>query len=475
MRAGIYRLLLVFGDVAIFYLSLGLALALRRPNDFSGNYYLFHAGYFTVVLPVFLGVNIALGLYDFRQIRELDDIIGESLLAFAYSFTASLMVFYAFGGLLPSPKTHLALTLLFAMTFGIIWRRLWMEMSSSGMFATKTLFVGNNPIIHSIITDLQSRKHTRFRLISSEVFERWLEKKSDRHSGIGHNAKTISEIIDLVVVDAEQAAPDPKAQGIISAAMDNGIPIWTHLDFYEELYKKIPLHVLNSPVWLLTHVLHRRNAFYTFFKQAGGRLAAGLLILVLLPFLPFIALAIKLTDVGPVFYSQMRAGHLKKNFKMWKFRTMKPGVEKLGYVWNTARADPRITAVGRFLRKFRLDELPQLWNVLRGEMSLVGPRPTWVGETQARDIADYHMRRLVKTGLTGWAQINSSATDSEEDTREKLCYDLYYIKNMSLALDLSILLKTARRVLQSDHALRQRRRSATPASSNPPVAIEEGV
>ena len=103
MRAGIYRLIFVFGDVAIFYLSLGLALALRRPSYFSDNYYLFHAGYFTVILPVFLGVSIALGLYDFRQLRELDDIIGGSLLASTYSFAASLAVFYAFGRLTAFP------------------------------------------------------------------------------------------------------------------------------------------------------------------------------------------------------------------------------------------------------------------------------------------------------------------------------------------------------------------------------------
>ena len=94
------------------------------------------------------------------------------------------------------------------------------------------------------------------------------------------------------------------------------------------------------------------------------------------------------------------------------------------------------------LRRFRLDELPQLWNVLRGEMALVGPRPTWTGEVQAWDLPDYNIRLLVKPGITGWAQINAPATDSREDTVDKLCYDLYYIKNISFALDLSILLKT---------------------------------
>lgn len=462
---------LVFGDVAIFYIALGFALAVRRPHSFSENYYLFHVSYFTVILPVFLGVNIILGLYDFRNIRDLPAIIGESLLAFVYSFAVSLGVFYAFARFLPSPKTHLALTLLFAMLLGIGWRRLWMAMSASGLFATKTLLLDDSPVKNSIINDLRQHKYTRFHLVSPEVFERWRGKVSNRRPGEGHRAKGLSEIIDLVVVTAEPALSDPQNREIISDAVDNGVPIWTYMDFYEEIYKKIPLYAVRNPVWLLTHVLHRRNAFYALFKRVFDALAAGLFMLVLSPFLPLIALAIKLTDGGPVFYSQARAGHLKESFNMWKFRTMSPGADKLGYMWDTAGADPRVTAVGRFLRKFRIDELPQLWNIIRGEMSLVGPRPTWVGEKQVRDIPDYHIRRLVKPGLTGWAQINSSATDSAEDTLEKLGYDLYYIKNISFALDISILLKTARRVLQSDHALRRKHRQARPLKTPEPQPV----
>ena len=146
---------------------------------------------------------------------------------------------------------------------------------------------------------------------------------------------------------------------------------------------------------------------------------------------------------------------------------MKVGADSAGYLWNTAQADPRVTRVGKLLRKFRVDELPQFWNVLTGEMALVGPRPTWVGEKQAWDLPDYHMRTLVKPGLTGWAQINSSATDSEDDTFEKLCYDLYYIKNLSFALDLSILLKTVRRVFQSEQSLRRKRQAARKPPSAP--------
>ncbi|OGR94286.1 MAG: hypothetical protein A2016_04500 [Elusimicrobia bacterium GWF2_62_30] len=342
-------------------------------------------------------------------------------------------------------------------------------MSSSRVFATKTLFLGDNPVISRLVADLQSHKYNRFRLTTPEALGRWKKKSVVAQALAGGDTPKLSDIIDLLVVDAEPVLLNKEHQEIIAAAMDEAIPIWTHVDFYEDLYKKVPLYVVRNPNWLFTHVLHRRNEAYVFFKRILDLGGAGALTLVMLPFLPFVALAIKLTDSGPVFYAQERFGYLSKNFCMWKFRTMRVDADKQGYVWNAGKADPRITAIGRLLRKFRIDEFPQLWNILKGEMSLVGPRPTWVGEKQINDIPEYHMRRMVTPGLTGWAQINSSATDNEDDTKEKLSYDLYYVKNLSFALDISILLKTVRRVLESDHAIRQKRRAAAKAVDCQPL------
>lgn len=478
MRAEAYRLTLLVGDIVIFFLALGTALAVRRPEYFSGNYYLYHASFFSVLLPVIIGVNSVLSLYDFRQIRELDDIIRESLLAFVYAFFVSLAIFYAAGGRLPTPKTHLALTLFFTMILGIAWRRFWMGMSASAVFATKTLFLGDNPTVRTLLADLQGQKYSRFRLVQRASFDNWLAKRLASGSDGAQRDPGASKIVDLIVVDAEPAQLDPENQGIISAAIDEGIPIWTHVDFYEEFYKKVPLFAARNPAWLFANVLHRRNEFYVAFKRMLDVCCAVTILLVLSPAWPLIALAIKLNDGGPVFFSQERAGYLKETFLMWKFRTMRVGAEKHGYIWTSGKPDPRITSVGRFLRKFRIDEFPQFWNVIKGEMSLVGPRPTWDGETQVKDISEYHIRRLVKPGITGWAQINSAATDSLADTREKVAYDLYYVKNMSLALDISILLKTARRVLQSDAAFRKKmssRHAAAATSRNLGIPVGAGA
>ena len=160
------------------------------------------------------------------------------------------------------------------------------------------------------------------------------------------------------------------------------------------------------------------------------------------------ALAIWLSDGRPVLYSQERTGRSGRTYRIWKFRTMRRDAETAGAVWATDE-DPRVLPVGRFLRRSRLDELPQLWNVLRGDMSLVGPRPerpVFLSELKAR-YPLFALRELVKPGLTGWAQLKYGYGSTMEEQARKLEYDLYYIKNASLFLDLVCLLATAKVVL----------------------------
>jgi sugar transferase (PEP-CTERM system associated) len=167
-----------------------------------------------------------------------------------------------------------------------------------------------------------------------------------------------------------------------------------------------------------------------------------------LPLIPLIALLVKLDSPGPVFFSQERIGRRGKTFKVHKFRTMRQDAEAGGAKWAT-KNDPRITRVGMFLRKTRLDEIPQLWNVLKGDMGFVGPRPErpefvqWLSEA----IPYYNLRHIIRPGLTGWAQVRYQYGASLEETKQKLQYDLYYIKHMSVALDLFIVFETVKTVL----------------------------
>jgi lipopolysaccharide/colanic/teichoic acid biosynthesis glycosyltransferase len=173
---------------------------------------------------------------------------------------------------------------------------------------------------------------------------------------------------------------------------------------------------------------------------------AGLLLC--LPFIPFIMLAIRLSSAGPVFFSQTRVGLRGHLFTAFKFRTMRDGAEEDGAAW-AIENDPRVTPLGRFMRATRLDEIPQLWNVLRGDMGFIGPRPERPEFVQwlSKDIPYYDLRHMIRPGITGWAQVRYGYSATLEESKMKLEYDLYYLKHLSLGLDLLILVETFKTVI----------------------------
>ena len=185
-----------------------------------------------------------------------------------------------------------------------------------------------------------------------------------------------------------------------------------------------------------------RHTIFLLARRLVSTFISLLALLVLLPVFPLIAIAIRLTSEGPIFFRQKRVGRNGAIFTCYKFRTMRVAAEnETGPKWATSD-DPRITSVGRWLRRTRLDETPQLWNVLRGDMGFVGPRPERPEfvEWLSREISYYHLRHVIRPGITGWAQVRYQYGASVEESREKLKYDLYYIKHMSVRLDLLILL-----------------------------------
>jgi sugar transferase (PEP-CTERM system associated) len=217
--------------------------------------------------------------------------------------------------------------------------------------------------------------------------------------------------------------------------------------FAERALKKIPIQ-LARPSDLVFSDGFDRGRLLIWGRRGISLMAAGLLFLVASPILLIVAALIKLDSRGPVFYTQERVGIGGRNFKMLKFRTMRNDAESTGVKW-AQKDDPRVTRLGKYLRRFRVDELPQLINVLRGEMGVVGPRPErpeFVARLRTQ-IPYYDLRTLVPPGITGWAQIRYPYAASLEEAREKLQYDLYYIKHLSLFLDLVILFHTAKVVL----------------------------
>ena len=228
----------------------------------------------------------------------------------------------------------------------------------------------------------------------------------------------------------------------------SGVEIVDAMNFYEGITGKLMVENIN-PSWFIFSEGFRVTSFMRFYKRVFDILFASIGLLLSLPFFPFIALAIRLDSRGPVFFSQERVGLNEKPFNVIKFRTMVQDAEgKTGAVW-AQKDDPRVTRLGRFMRKTRIDELPQLINVFRGDMSFVGPRPERPSfvETLKEDIPYYAKRHSVKPGLTGWAQVKYPYGASIEDSLEKLRYDLYYIKNYSLLMDFVIILETVKVVL----------------------------
>jgi sugar transferase (PEP-CTERM system associated) len=218
---------------------------------------------------------------------------------------------------------------------------------------------------------------------------------------------------------------------------------------YEKYTGKIAVENLR-PSWLIFSDGFRKSHLLTVSKRALD-IAASLTGLILgAPIMALVALAVKLTSAGPVLYHQTRVGLNGHHFTVHKFRTMRVDAEAAtGPVWASKTGDPRVTVIGHLLRRTRLDEMPQLWNVLIGEMSFVGPRPErpeFVGEL-SRQIPYYRQRHFVRPGITGWAQVRYTYGASVEDALQKLQYDLYYIKNFSISLDLFIILQTIKTVL----------------------------
>lgn len=247
-------------------------------------------------------------------------------------------------------------------------------------------------------------------------------------------------ITDIVV--GKSTAPDPQVMDWFVASLQRGCRVTNEATFYETATGQVLVDEL-TPQWFLFADLKVHCDRQATLKRVVDLLLATLAFLITAPLWPLLALAIKLGDGGPVFYSQLRVGQNGAPFRLFKFRTMRVDAENGRSVWSCPN-DPRVTPFGRLLRKTRLDELPQLFNVLRGQMSLIGPRPE--RPDIVRELCDkvpyYAERHLIKPGITGWAQISYRYGASVEDAKRKLQFDLYYLKRMCFELDMMILFRT---------------------------------
>jgi sugar transferase (PEP-CTERM system associated) len=254
--------------------------------------------------------------------------------------------------------------------------------------------------------------------------------------------------VDRVVVSLADARGKLPIDKLLEMKLD-GVSFDHLASIYEQYTGKIAVENLR-PSWLIFSPGFKKSRVLTMSKRLVDIVAAIVGLIVALPLMVLIAIAIRLTSRGPVFYHQNRVGQHGRIFVVHKFRSMRPDAEQAtGPVWAAKDGDTRVTPIGAVLRRTRLDELPQLWNVLRGDMSFVGPRPErpeFVTQLK-QQIPFYGQRHIVRPGLTGWAQVRYTYGASVEDALQKLQYDLFYVKNLTIALDLFIIFSTVKTVL----------------------------
>jgi len=366
------------------------------------------------------------------------------------SIILALVYFFAPGLIIGRGIFFVCVFLLFILV--IPWRYGYNWILKKRMFSEKILLLGDGNLSKQIVNEIEDRPDSGYQ-IAGVI-------RTDQHglSTFGQDIPlfslngTLCELAEGVRAKGIAVAMDERRgrlpiKELLKCKMD-GIKVLEGETLYEELTGKLFIEKLN-PSWLIFSEGFRKSPLSRFTKRITGLLLAIIGLLLTFPLICLIAVAIKLDSNGPVFFKQDRCTQGGRVFKLVKFRSMIDNAEgQTGPQWATDD-DPRITRVGGILRKLRLDELPQIWNVIKGEMSFVGPRPErpeFVSQL-AEEIPYYSERHTVSPGITGWAQVSYRYGASIEDALEKLKYDLFYVKNMSLALDLFIVFKTIKIVL----------------------------
>jgi len=414
-------------DLGILTASLAAAIALRNPALFERGL----VGAFIPLFVLFLIVFSSVGLYELRRVRDFVALVGGLLISAGVCLVLGTVYFYLFSPYLDeSPKTYLVLTVLVSHAVIFAWRRALLTVTNFQLTRLRLLVLADEDHLEHLRQD-QGRP-------SSEGL--------DLAEGLGPD-------VDLVVADSVWIEEHwSTARATLSAAIELGVPVVSLERFYESMFGKVSPQYALDPSWALEHILPRADELYFKARRAFDFVVSLLGLMVLSPVLLTIAALIRLVDGMSPIYGQTRVGYLGKQFTLWKFQTMRPNADGPFRPTTDGKVDGRVTQLGAFLRRYRLDEFPQLWNVVRGEMSLVGPRPEWVKEVDILEklVPNYHLRHLVLPGITGWAQVYFRATNSPQDSIEKHHFDLYYLKHFSPALDLSILLKTIKRVFVKD-------------------------
>jgi len=431
------KLLIFFSDILLLYVSLILTLLVRYPDNFWEKYWI-HIYPFSLIFVLWLLVFYIANLYEPKTLRNNVHFYSALFQAIIIAAAISVLFFYLIPLYGITPRTNLLIFVAIFTGFDFASRSLFNNMFQRG-FKKSVLIVGANS------------QSLELALFIKENPQLGYEAKPVMNLA-ANELKSIDQVIREEKINTIVLSPEayqiPEIIDIFYKSLEHKVGFVNLASFYERLTGMVPLGAINQ-IWFLENLNEGNKKMYEIIKRGNDIVFATIIGLISLLFYPLIIVLVKMTSRGPVFYKQKRVGQANKIFEIIKFRTMNKDAEKdTGAVW-ASQDDPRITSIGRFMRKTRIDEFPQLWNILKGEMSFVGPRaerPEFHERLKA--VPFYEERYLIKPGLSGWAQINFRYSSSVADAAEKLKYDLYYIKNRSFVLDLGIALKTIRIMFQ---------------------------
>ena len=424
-----------------------VAAYLLRHGRFDLEAIIFDGGFFRLVTYVLIVVTVSylFNLYEFRRFNESGTIAIKVLSAMVLSLLVLSALFYILPGIGFWRGVLLIGLLLFALT-QILTRWLIRRFSRASFFATKILILGAGNLAKKIADivpkDDNIHSYTRFVACTDG------EPVVDEGLIVGH-ISNIDQIVQdylpqkMIVALMERRGNLPLKE--IMHSKLKGVEVLEATTYYEDVCGCLMIEKMQPSSFIYTHRF-RMTPFMRSYKRLVDIALSMIGLIITAPFFPMIALAIRLDSKGPIFFKQLRVGENEREFFVYKFRTMADDAEKdTGAVW-AQKNDPRVTKVGQFMRKTRIDEIPQLYNVLKGDMSFIGPRPERMNfvERLKETIPFYSTRHFVKPGVTGWAQVRYPYGASDEDALEKLRYDLYYIKNYSIFLDFKIILDTIR-------------------------------
>ena len=429
------QILLLWGDIILLYLSLFITLFLRYGVRFWEALIEYHLQPFSIIFILWLFIFYITGLYELKILKNTLAFLKTFIAAIITNTLLIVIFFYSIPKFGITPKTNL---FLFVVIFGILsffWRRFFNHTLKKVPPVIRLLLIGNDAEYEELVKQIEKNPQLGYKVSF------WLKNESEEEL---RQLKKI--IVDNSINSLVLPLGFKKERHLAQIIFENISPDLEIMDvpkLYERIFQKIPISTLEE-VWFIENITKGNKIIYELVKKVVEISFALIVGVIFLPLSIIIAGVIKLTSPGgPMIYRQTRVGRNGHKFTLYKFRTMIPDAEAEGPRW-TIPSDPRITKIGKILRRAHLDEIPQLINLLQGNLALVGPRPErpeFVEELKKK-IPYYEIRHLIKPGLTGWAQINYRYGASIEDAQEKLQYELYYLKNRDLVMDLSIILKT---------------------------------